>query len=354
MKYVPGIDVSGWEPNIDWQAVRNSGIKFAFLKATEGIYFTDKTFAQYWAGTKSVGILRGAYHYLRGEFDANQQVDLFLKTVHFEPGDLPPVLDIENINNEKISNQEMIAKAEIWLKKVEAATGRKPIIYSGPFFLRDRMSRPGYGLPPWSKTYPIWLANYLINMTENSLPIQPAGWQDWILWQYSDKGSVPGIHSGVDMNYFRGSEADLYAFAGARPVEVISTPTTTTVTAHSVQAGDTVESIAKQYRVEVTELLKANPQLLQAGMSLKLPAGAAAPVTTPPATTPVAAPITTPPQQTVPTTTGPYTNYTVKSGDNLSVIAARYKTTVDKIVAMNGLPNANIISVGQVLKIPTA
>jgi lysozyme len=340
MKYVPGIDVSGWEPNIDWRAVRNSGIKFAFLKATEGIYFIDKTFAQNWVNTKRVGILRGAYHYLRGEFDANQQADLFLKTVQLEAGDFPPVLDIENINNENISNQEMIAKAEIWLKRVEQATGRKPIIYSGPFFLRDRMSRPVFGTPAWSKNYPLWIANYPYTMSESSLPIQPANWQDWKFWQYTDKGVVPGIDGGVDMNYFRGTEADLYAFAGAKPAE----PAT-----HNVQPSETIGSIASQYGVAILDLLEANPGLIKEGMILKIPSAvldAATTSVTP--DTPTPSPVDPNPPHVG------YVSYTVKSGDNLSMIAARYNTTVEKIVAENRLPNANLISVGQVLKIPTS
>ncbi len=338
MAYIPGIDVSRWEPNINWTSVRNSGIRFAFMKATEGLTYIDPTFEPNWVNAKRVGLIRGAYHYLHGGEDANAQADLFLKVVKLEPGDFPPVLDVENIGNENVSNQEMIAKAEIWLKKVEAATGRVPIIYSGPFFLRDRMSRPILGAPSWSKKYPLWLANYLTVMHENSLPIQPVSWADWKIWQYTDKGTVPGIDSGVDMNYFRGTIDELYAFAGAKPAE----PAT-----HVVQSGETVKSIANQYGIAILDLLDNNPGILQAGTTLKIPE-----VIKEQAQTNVTpdTPSPSPVEPVLPSSN--YISYTVKQGETLSAIAQRFGSTVDKIVAENRIANPNYISAGQVLKIP--
>ncbi len=340
MAYVPGIDVSRWKPDINWTVVRASGIRFAFLKATEGINYIDATFEPNWVNTKRVGILRGAYHYLRGDQDANQQADLFLRVVKLEAGDLPPVLDVENIYNENVSNQKMVATAEIWLKKVEQATGRLPIIYSAPYFLRDRMTRSMLGAPSWSKKYTLWLANYVTNYHEGALPIQPGSWSDWKFWQYTDKGIVSGINSNVDMNWFRGTLDELYAFAGAQPTE----PAT-----HIVQAGETIKSIAAQYGIAILDLLESNPDILQKGATLKIPEAITAQAQT---NVPQDAPSPSPADPVLPSSN--FVSYTVKPGDTLSAIATRHNSTVDKIVAENALPNANMISVGQVLRIPKA
>jgi lysozyme len=62
---VLGIDVSNHNPPVDWQAVKNANISFAFAKATEGATFKDITFARNWSGMKAAGIMRGAYHFFR-------------------------------------------------------------------------------------------------------------------------------------------------------------------------------------------------------------------------------------------------------------------------------------------------
>ncbi|NJK52148.1 MAG: hypothetical protein HC936_03745 [Leptolyngbyaceae cyanobacterium SU_3_3] len=58
-----GIDVSVYQGNIDWATVASQGIYYGFAKATEGASTTDPAFAKNWAGMKSVGLVRGAYHF---------------------------------------------------------------------------------------------------------------------------------------------------------------------------------------------------------------------------------------------------------------------------------------------------
>jgi GH25 family lysozyme M1 (1,4-beta-N-acetylmuramidase)/LysM repeat protein len=309
------------------------------MKATEGLNYIDKTFAPNWLNTKRVGIVRGAYHYLRGEVDGAQQADLYLKTVQFESGDLPPVLDLENIGNENISNSVMVARAEAWLNRVVQVTNKTPMIYSGPFFLRDRITRPVLGPPLWAKKYSLWLANYLLNLHAGSLPIQPSGWQEWKIWQYTDKGKVPGIDGLVDLNWFRGTMEELYAFVGGTPSEL---------TSHTVQASDSLHSIAGQYGVALLDLLELNPQLLKQGMTLKIP-----PVILDSAITNVAPDATNPSVTDQQPVQAGFVQYTIKAGDNLTIIAARFNTSATKIAAENRIANPDQISIGQVLKIPT-
>src|SRR5689334_20590156 len=65
---VEGVDVSDFQGAINWSSARGAGIRFAFVKATQGTYNTQSHFAGNWSGMKSAGVIRGAYHF----FDPTQ------------------------------------------------------------------------------------------------------------------------------------------------------------------------------------------------------------------------------------------------------------------------------------------
>ncbi|HEY5241913.1 MAG TPA: GH25 family lysozyme, partial [Polyangiaceae bacterium] len=90
------MDVSHFQQNTAWPAVAGSGRAFAFIKFSEGVSYTSASFAADWAGAKTAGILRGAYHYFHPDVDAVAQANFFLAHVaHFGAGELPPVIDVE-------------------------------------------------------------------------------------------------------------------------------------------------------------------------------------------------------------------------------------------------------------------
>jgi lysozyme len=88
---------------------------------------------------------------------------------------------------------------------VENALGLKPFIYTTKGFIEDLLAD---GLPQLSG-YPLWIAHY----TGNPLPNFPATWNNWTLWQFSEKGQVNGLNTSVDQDRFAGSLADLKALA---------------------------------------------------------------------------------------------------------------------------------------------
>ena len=335
MATVPGIDVSHWDAGIDWPKVRATGQRFVFAKATEGIVYKDDTFKDNWFGAKSAGLLRGAYHFFRCNVDAKKQADYFIDFVKAvkDDGELPPVLDLET--NDGISKEKIVIAAKVWLDRVESAFGKKPIIYSGQYFLQDYLVQPGGGPPTWAKDYPLWLAQYPNQYVEGMKPFLPRGWFNWAIWQYSDKGRVNGINASVDMNLFNGSLEELYKFAGAKIPD--QTPKS-----HTVKAGDSFESIANQYGVTVRELVGANLQLLKAGDKLTVPVAIAIPQEVESASTFGSGGISAVTSRT----------HTVQTGDSLTVIAVKYGTTVAAIASLNNITNINNIKVGQVLLIP--
>jgi lysozyme len=333
MATVPGIDVSYWDSGIDWPKVRATGQRFMFTKATEGDYYADPTFDDNWIGAKKAGLLRGAYHFFRSNVDPAKQANKFIdyvKTMN-DNGELPPVLDLESHDGQ--TKEKIISRAKIWLDLVEDAFGKKPIIYSGQYFLQDHFSVAGGGPPYWAKNYPLWLAQYPNNYVEgSSKPFLPRGWFNWTFWQYSEKGRVNGINASVDLDVFQGTLEELYEFAGVK----IVTDTPETTKKHTVVAGDSFESIANKYGVTVRELVNANPQLLKSGDQLTVPVSVAIPNDGGGTTTP----------------TKPQIKHTVKSGETLYGIAIKYGTTVAKIADANNITNINLIDVGQVLIIP--
>jgi len=325
METVSGIDVSHWSGRIDWSRVRATGQRFAFVKATESETYVDPTFDDNWLGAKSAGLLRGAYHFFRVNADPGRQANLFINTIRSMPdmGELPPVLDLET--NDGQTNARVIARAKLWLDAVETAFRKRPIIYSGYYFLRDHFSETGGGPPAWTKDYPLWLAQYPYQYTLGSQPALPRGWFTWSFWQYNDKGQVNGVPERVDMDVFNGTLDALYQFAGATPPE-------TRPRIHVVTQGDTLESVASGYGITLSDLVAANPTLLKIGDTLTIPgqAGTGGGSSTPPTS-----------QKT----------YTVVAGDTLTAIAARFHTTVAEIARLNNIQDINSISVGQVLKI---
>ena len=77
---LPGMDVSSYQGNVNWSAAWNNGARFAYVKATEGTYYTNPSFAQQYNGSYTVGMIRGSYHFARpdtttGAAQANYFVD---------------------------------------------------------------------------------------------------------------------------------------------------------------------------------------------------------------------------------------------------------------------------------------
>jgi lysozyme len=134
---VRGIDISRYQGTIDWQKVKNdmiggSSIQFVFIKATEGVTIFDPHFNDNFYKVREHGLLRGAYHFFTPSENGEKQAAHFLRQVHLEEGDLPPVIDVEEIGNLSVS--QLRSEVLDWLRIVEHHYGVKPIIYSPNVF----------------------------------------------------------------------------------------------------------------------------------------------------------------------------------------------------------------------------
>ena len=195
--YIHGIDLSHYQGKINWNRLDNVrygsfGIRFIFMKASEGSDLSDSTFRANFDSARAHGFIRGAYHLFNPKSDPLNQADFYIATVDLDSFDLPPVLDIEKKgdNLPKFTNN-----VRIWLRRIEEHYGVKPIIYASYKFKKNYLNDSVFN------AYPYWIAHYYVDS------VQYQG--QWKFWQHTDAGTLPGIDEKVDLNVFNGSLQDL-------------------------------------------------------------------------------------------------------------------------------------------------
>ncbi|MFK4823543.1 GH25 family lysozyme [Paenochrobactrum sp. BZR 588] len=193
---IHGTDVSKYQTTIDWNAVRKSGISFAFIKATEGGDRFDERFTEHWGAARAAHVKRGAYHFYYFCRTAADQARWFIKNVPNDPSALPPVLDMEwNASSPtcKLRPNAAIVRKEMqtFLNMVEKHYGKRPIIYTTVDFFDDNDLRQ-------LSHYPFWLRSTAGH------PDEKYGPHPWTFWQYTGTGSIPGISGDADINVFAG------------------------------------------------------------------------------------------------------------------------------------------------------
>lgn len=206
---IPGIDISRYQPEIDWSAVAGSGVQFCFIKATEGGQDVDPLFKEHWDEAAKAGLLRGAYHFFRPQAPVAAQLDVFTRTLGpLETGDLRPALDFEGASGwTGMPPARRTQLALSMLEGVENRLGVTPVVYMSPWFASQNI----IALPELAR-FPIWIAQYTIALA----PRVPAPWNSWTFWQYTQNGKTPGISGFVDLDRFRGTLEDLKALTFTR------------------------------------------------------------------------------------------------------------------------------------------
>ena len=194
--YMLGIDVSQWNGEIDWAAVKSAGIQFVFIRAggrgwgEEGTLYSDSMAQAYYEGAKEQGLLIGAYFFSQAitTQEAREEARYALQLVSSWELDLPLVIDWEYVGEDArtagISRRQLTDCILSFCQTVEE-NGRKPMFYTGWEFYENWM------YPQELTDLPMWLAMYSTSM---EFPYR------FTLWQYTGSGSVPGISTDVDMN----------------------------------------------------------------------------------------------------------------------------------------------------------
>ena len=202
---VHGIDVSKYQGDVDWNAVANAGVKFAWIKATEGGDHADERFQANWEGARAAGIPRGAYHFVYWCRPPAEEMAWFERTAPVDSDALPPVLDVEATPESKTCKRHLeptqtVREMREMLEEMERHFGKRPVIYTTVDFYGAILSDGALS------DYPIWVRSTKYH------PSVRYGSRAWTFWQYQADGRVPGIAGKVDRNAFFGTTEQWRAF----------------------------------------------------------------------------------------------------------------------------------------------
>ena len=187
--------MSNYQPSVDWTSAYSGGLRFVYIKATQGTDYIDPTFSSHYDGATSAGFIRGGYHYADGTGDGSQEANYFLAHGGGWTSDgitLPGMLDLEG---------DCISTT--WIKTFSdtyhSSTGVYPVLYSSPSWWESCTGNSD----AFTSTNPLFMACY------DSTPCTPQGsWPYFTIWQYNDSNSYGG-----DSDEFNGDMTQLQALA---------------------------------------------------------------------------------------------------------------------------------------------
>ena len=189
---LPGIDVSHYQGVIDWSKVKAAGIQFAYLKATQGASYSDPLLKANVDGANAAGIPFGLYHVFLGLAGSDQVANFIAAVQTFNPS-LPMWFDIEPGSVTDATNAEMQAVIQCLAGELGQV-----VIYCSPSIADQWLDDSDYAV------YPLAIAHYDVPQ-----PRIPKPWTTWQFWQHSCTGTVDGISTSVDLDWFNGDDLGL-------------------------------------------------------------------------------------------------------------------------------------------------
>lgn len=178
---VVGADISMFQGEVDMAALKDQGIRFVIIKATEGSSYKDECFAANWTNAEAAGMPAGAYHFFSFESSGKTQAENFMNSAGPLEGRLLPVVDVEFYGNYHIdppAKEDLIRELQDYLDALEAEYGVKAMIYT------DKKINDKY-LKGTFDEYPKWLRNVYY-------PLSLEAGNDWYMWQFTDRGELDG------------------------------------------------------------------------------------------------------------------------------------------------------------------
>ena len=194
-----GIDVSTYQNEIDWKKVKEDGVEFVFIRigrrgATTGLLYEDDLFETNYAGAKENGLKVGVYFFSQAisEQEAREEADWVRKHLSGKQIDLPVVyaceevyLEDETARMEGLDKEQITANARAFAERI-ARHRYETIIYTNAYWAQEV-----YDMEELSDI-PVWLAQYDVDI--------PVFEHPFVIWQYTDSGTIDGIEGTVDLN----------------------------------------------------------------------------------------------------------------------------------------------------------
>lgn len=318
-----GIDVSTWQKDIDWQAVKSSGINFAMVRSgygRGGKNQIDDKFKDNIIGAQKVGLDVGVYHYSYAESvnDAIVEAEFCLSIINGYKLTYPVAFDIEDNSMKDLSKRELTDICKAFCNKIEQE-GYYASIYANVDWLNNYLYSDEL-----LNRYDLWLAQW-----DTQIPSFDCG-----IWQYSSNGSVNGINGSVDLNIaYKDYPSIIKGFSNSEQgITLQDDASSNLFESYTVKPGDTLSKIAINYGTNYNYLAEinniSNANLIYAGQKIIVPS--------------------------VNKNSNKYIMYTVVSNDSLWSIAQAHLndgTRYKEIKSLNNLTSDTIYP-GQVLKIP--
>jgi GH25 family lysozyme M1 (1,4-beta-N-acetylmuramidase) len=181
-----GIDISNNDGSVDMSKIANDGVICVYMKATEGVNFKDSYMEGFYTDAKAQGLKTGAYHFLTNS-DGASQAESFYNKIKDYSWDMYPMMDIEtNFDGLCTVIKDFIAE---WKTLTSMQLG----VYTYTSFLDEITD-----VSDLIKDYPFWEANY----GKSAFNLSDTFFTSRIGHQYSETGSVNGVSTNCDLNYF--------------------------------------------------------------------------------------------------------------------------------------------------------
>lgn len=189
MTKIRGIDVSHWQRTVDFEKVKSAGYTFVMLNAGYGRYAKqkDESFERNYTAAKKAGLDVGAYWYSYAltETEALEEAKTFVSCIKGKKFEYPLAFDIEDTSQNALSSASVDSIITAFCEHLEKC-GYYTALYSYADFLSRKVSTAV------KNRFDIWVAHYDV--------ARPTAAQ-YGMWQYTSKGSVPGVSGYCDCNY---------------------------------------------------------------------------------------------------------------------------------------------------------
>ena len=191
-----GIDVSKYQPTVDWKKVKNAGINFVMIRCGyrgygSGVLVEDSMYKSHITGAKAAGLRVGVYFFSQAinEAEAVEEASMAVALAKKYGINMPIAIDSEYAAGgsgraDKLSKAERTAVTKAFCDTVKSA-GYTPMVYASKSWFSDHLNMSQLS------GYRIWVAHYA----------EKCGYKGtYHIWQNTDKGKVDGIPGYVDMN----------------------------------------------------------------------------------------------------------------------------------------------------------
>lgn len=192
---IRGIDISAHNGMMNLDAAYNDGIRFCYIKASEGAGFRDRNFRLNYSKARHAGMKIGAYHYFRFDTGGVEQARNLIEAVGYRKLDLGIAVDVEETGNATGVPSDSILDRLARMAEYLNLRGYRVVFYSNRSGVYDYLDHAVPGCP-------LWVCSF------SKTPIE----RDWLFWQYDHHGKVAGISGDVDLNTFYGNEEEWEAF----------------------------------------------------------------------------------------------------------------------------------------------